>query len=103
MGWALMEGTHQLTGHHYLFGKEKEMLATIPGTPVHLSDFCATNCLAYCSCTSHACAKLSVCWVGGSVGAGVINLLNVPSSGVAPEKLGARITHVPLTRGGRRH
>jgi hypothetical protein len=61
-----------------------------PRIPVNKSEFSATSCLAYCSCTSKAVAKLSGHWVGGSTGADVINPLNVLTLEFTQRKLASR-------------
>lgn len=70
-------------------------MATIPGTPGNKSEFSATSCLAYCSCTTSGVAKVSVSWLGG-MGAGVINPLDAPPLGVHPEKPGSKMAQVAV-------
>lgn len=94
VSWAWIEDAYQLSAGPCCSSGKKDTLAAIPGTPVNQSEFPATSCLAYCSCTSTAVAKLSVCWAGGGTGACVINPLNAPHPGVHPEKLGSKMAHV---------
>lgn len=91
---APTEGARKLTAGPCCSSGKKGTLAAIPGTPVNKSEFSATSCLPFCSRTSSAVAKLSVCWAGSGTGAGVINPLNVLHPGVHPEKPGSKMALV---------
>lgn len=87
-------GAHKTTAGPCCSSGRKRPLAAIPGTPVNKSEFSATSCLASCSCTRSAVAKLSVCWAGGGTVSSVMNTLNVPHPGVCPEKPDSKMAHV---------
>lgn len=86
-------GARKLTARSCSSSGRKGPLAALPGAPVNKSECSATSCLASCSSTRSALAKLSVCWAGGGTVAGVMNTLNVPHPGVRPEKLDSKVAH----------